>query len=276
MPITELATLKDPRLEPYRDLRNRNWIERSGIFIAEGPVIVEQALRSDYLIKSLLVDRKYLSRFLPLGRGIDEVYVLEHELVRELVGFPFHRGVLACGIRKPRRSIAADASANWKNNELFLGLLGLQDPENLGAILRSAAAFGVRHVLLGPGTADPLARRALRVSAGLSLLPTFHSSKDFLADLKWLQEVHNVEVLSTCTSTSAEPLREIEKRGPQLVLIGNEGRGLPDEIVQAADRRLRIEMVPHIDSLNAAVAASIVLYQLSQTPVTWQPVRSPN
>ena len=262
--LVEINNINSPELEPFRDIRSKNWTQASGIFIAEGPLLVEAALQSDYQIQSVLFDRKYYQRFghlLPEGAlGL----LVDHEKVEQIVGYNFHRGILACGLRKQEKHLSTDLEMRAADDETLVGIYGVQDPENLGAILRSCAALGVSRVLLGPGTADPLARRALRVSMGYSLLLDFYRTREVVSDLVRLKEGISILRIATDLSGDSLPLETTKRDGPVLILFGNERYGLPSEILENVDVHVRIDMTPPTDSLNVGVAAGIVLHHFTR------------
>jgi tRNA G18 (ribose-2'-O)-methylase SpoU len=207
-----------------------------------------------------MVDRKMLPAYEQrIGEGVD-ILVVEHAQVEELIGYNFHRGILACGIRKPRLVLRNQFAIPANERETVAAVIGVQDPENVGGILRSCAGLGVQRVILGPGTADPLSRRVLRVSMGMVLeLQIFHSSQ-FLSDLRWLQSEMNIELIATSLESSSTPLETATRDKPAVILVGNEREGLPSELQAICDRKLRIAMELGADSLNVSVAAGIVLH----------------
>lgn len=256
--MIEICDLNHPALEPYRELRHRNWIRQSGIFIAEGPLVVQRLLDSNYDVESVLLDRKYFDQYSPIVPESVKLLVVEHELVERIVGFNFHRGVLACG-RRQKVQFISDQLIVDDPRETMVGLVGIEDPENVGGILRSAAGFGVRRVLIGPGTADPLSRRSLRVAMGNSLGLEFLISRDLPLEIVWLKK-HGVEVVATTLGDGAESLETVRRAGASILLLGNERHGLPSEIYAQVDRKVRIDMALNTDSLNVSAAAAVVMY----------------
>ena len=262
----EIDSVSDARLDPYRDIRSRNWAEHGGWFIAEGILLVQQLLDSDYECHNVLVDRKYKSLFEgQLLSGL-QVLLVDHRLVQEIVGFKFHRGVIACGLRKPAGRLPSGLP-RVEPSETLVGLIGVQDPENVGGILRTCAALGIRRVLIGPGCADPFSRRALRVSMGNVLKLEIYRSISPLEDLSWIREQLHVFRYaaspvrdSPVLSNKSLSLAEVHRQGAAIVLFGNERDGLPEEILQIADYRVRIDMHSAVDSLNVCVAAGIILH----------------
>lgn len=271
----EIDDIAAPQLEPYREMRSRNWTEQSGIFVAEGPLLVEQLLSSSYQVRNVLVDRKYYHHYAKLVPPEVELLVIPHELVEQLVGYDFHRGVLACGLRKEQRTVERDfAEASVSHDETLMAVIGVQDPENLGGILRSCAALGIRQVVIGPGTADPLSRRVLRVSIGHALLLQLYRSRDLLADLEILKQRAGIESIVTSLIDGGEPLEAARRHGPLVVVVGNEKAGVPREIQRAADRRVKIEMELGTDSLNVTVAAGIVAHYFCRLAPSAKPAAS--
>ena len=260
MPIYRLNDLSHCRLDPYRNLRTTNLTRVSGKFIAESKPLVQRLVASGMGIDSFLVDEKYLeeaSGWLP--PEID-LFAVPGELVSELIGFAFHRGYLACGIRPKFRTVEAgafDLTAGW----MGVLLVGLQDPENMGSIFRTCAALGISDILIGPESVDPFARRVLRVSMGNAFKLRFFDALDTEGVMKLCHEI-GMESVAACLSKSSEELSAFRRKGPALVVFGNEAHGLPPSVQNAASRSVRIDMALGTDSLNVSVAAGIILHNL--------------
>lgn len=252
----------DPRLVELRNLTDatarRATDAAHGCFIVEGIVALDTAVRTSWPIRKVLVAEGRLDRVRPLVADLDTtVYVTSNPVVRELVGFPFHRGVFAVGERRPLPSvteIAADAST-------VLVVEGVTDHENVGSLFRNAAAFGVEAVLVDPATADPLYRRSVRVSLGhvLRVPWTQVSVPDGLAELRRLG--FTTVALTPAGDEIVGPTADGERLA---WLVGAEGTGLTDATLGAADRRVRIPMADDVDSLNVATSAAVAL-ALSRT-----------
>lgn len=264
LPRYEINDIEHPGLEPFREIRSRNWTEQSGLFIAEGPLLVERLLTSNYTVKSILLDKKYQPRYEPMIADDVELLLVDHAFVEQVVGFNFHRGALACGLRRASLSVRTDFAelpdASSKHRETIVCAAGVQDPENLGGILRSCAALGIERVIIGPGTADPLSRRVLRVSMGTALRLQLFRSRNLIDDIHWLQSERQISSVATTLSSDSEPLEQASRDGATLILVGNERYGLPAELQAAATRRIRIGMDLGTDSLNVCVAAGIVMH----------------
>ena len=200
------------------------------------------------------MDRKYYPQYVDLVPATTMLISVDHHLVERLVGFNFHRGILACGRRPPRLTVS-ELSGPIQSSETWLGLVGVQDPENLGGMLRSAAGLGIDKVWIGPGSADPLSRRALRVSMGNALRLALYYCQDLKGDMERLKRL-GLECIATSLGDDSLPLEQTRRQGAALLLMGNERHGLPAEVLALADRRVRIDMRSGTDSLNVAVAAA--------------------
>ena len=254
----EIDDLDDPRLLPYRQLKQSNLTRWSGLFIAEGEKLTRRLLESDFEVASVLLGRSYVEAFAAMLKAQTPVFVVPDDLVEQIVGFNFHRGVLACGRRRPGRAI--DEVAGDREGATIVVCPDVQDPENLGAILRIAAAFGVAAVMLGGRCADPFSRRALRVSMGAALRLPLVASDDLAGDLKRLRDRWSYELIATVLDSDAEPLARTCRRSRVAILFGSEGHGLDRAMVELCDRKVTIPMEPGTDSLNVAVAAGIFLH----------------
>ncbi len=261
MPRENLTTIDDPRLEPYRHLKATNETRWAGEFIVEGEKLVQRLLDSRYEVRSILVDERSLPRLPETIPESLEVLVVPDGAVEAVVGFNFHRGMLACAKRPPALELSALVETG-RNRQTLVVCPMMDDPENLGAILRIAAAFGVDGVLLGERCPDHLSRRVFRVSMGTVLRLPVVRSEHLARDFDALKN-RGFDLAAAVTDTDAEELITAV-RGPRLALVlGNEGHGLDPEWVGRCTRRVTIGMQPGIDSLNVAVAAGICLYHFS-------------
>jgi tRNA G18 (ribose-2'-O)-methylase SpoU len=270
VPVELIAHAEDPRLDDYRALRDperRRQIDRHRhVFVAEGVLVLEALLRSPYRLRSVLVSTARAEAVGVLLEAADApLYVVRPEILAEVAGFPLHRGVVALG----ERQVLPEPFPLVAKSRLVVVAEGVNDHENLGALYRNAAAFGVQAMLLDPTTADPLYRRCLRVSMGHALdVPTarlvpWPAGLERLAAEGWT-------VLALTPDPGAEP---IDRVAPALagarvaLLVGAEGPGLSAGARAASGHAVRIPMAAGIDSLNLATAAAVALYvATSQAP----------
>ncbi len=265
MAVEELADLADPRLADYAHLRapsTRMRLERErGIFTVEGWLSVEALLASPYPVRSVLVTTEQAPRAAALVPDGVPAYAIPAESVVEVTGVDFHRGVLAVASRPALPSVAEVVAGAAR----VLVLEGVNDHENVGSLFRNAAAFGVGGVVLDPTTADPLYRRATRVSLGHVLrVPFARVTADgwpaVLAELR----AAGLTTIALTPAAGAEPLSGVVADAPPRValVVGAEGPGLSAGALAAVDRRVRIPMAPGSDSVNVATAAAIALAAL--------------
>jgi len=254
---TMVDRLEDRRLDPYRSLKIASLHRRAGLFIAEGDKVVERLLASDFEVVSVLVSERRVSSLGLLEKPGLEVFVVSDRLATELVGFKFHAGTMACGRRKPSPDLTTLATAAF-----VVGCSGVDDPENLGSIIRHCAAFGVGGLVLGPNCADPYSRRVIRVSMGNGFRMPIIETGDLATDLLRLKNEHGFQLIATVLEQEAEPVRGATAPDRAVILFGNEAHGLEPGLVGICDRRVTVPMHSAADSLNVAVAAALILYEL--------------
>jgi tRNA G18 (ribose-2'-O)-methylase SpoU len=263
MPILRIESLSDPRLDPYRSLKATNATRWAGKFVAEGDKLVRRLLASDFSVESLLVGDRYLAQFSSLAPPQAELLVASDESIEQIVGFNFHRGILACALRKP----PLDLRVFCRESEGRLTLVvcpDVQDPENLGAILRIGAAFGVDAVVLGSACCDPFSRRVLRVSMGAAFRLPILETPELAAVLRTIKEESQVDCWAAVTDPAAAPCDQIGRPERLAILLGSEGHGLAPQWLDLCRRSVTIPMRVGTDSLNVAVAAGVLLYQLTR------------
>lgn len=262
-----ITSIDDPRLAPYRDLRNRNPTRYGPVFIAEGRLNVHRLLASDYRTISVVVQENR-ENLLPAQIASEvEVLRLPGQVIEQLLGFNFHRGLIACAQRPPMQPVTqfvASLQGRLAADSLFVMLCGVNDPENVGSIIRSSAGFGASGVIIAPGTADPLSRRVLRVSMATALNIPLLQSSDPAGDLHCLARQHQIRSVAATLAADAVPLCKMAAGKPTVLVLGNEYAGIPPDIQAACTQRATLPMQRNTDSLNVAVAAGIFLYQLTQ------------
>ncbi len=237
----------------------RPGLGHQGFFVVEGPLVVRRLVHSGYRVRALLVTERGLrSLEAELGAVDAPAYLATQTVVDAIGGFNFHRGVLASADRRPLPELTALAGVT----DLAMMIEGVNDHENLGALFRNAAAFGVGGVVLDPTTADPLYRRSTRVSVGHVLSLPYARAREWPGAITELQDL-GFEVLALTPSADADDVQNVAVRPHQAVLVGAEGPGLSPRALAGADRRIRITMAPGVDSLNVATAAAVVLHHLA-------------
>lgn len=259
-----IHSLEDPRIAGYRNLPDRT-LRGESIFIAEGKLVALRLLESAYGVESVLTTPEHAEQMVERVGERAPIFVAPEALIHQIVGYPFHRGVLALGRRPPQTPTWSGLMEQFAlDKPLRLVVLPeIHQAENLGLIFRSAAAFGMDVVLLGPKTVDPLSRRSIRLSMGGVLHIPWARSEHFLEDLRELGLRWQVVRVAAVVDASALPLHQFSWPERAAVLLGHEFEGLPASIQRLCDVRLTIPMHSPMDSLNVGVAAGIFLYSMS-------------
>lgn len=262
--VQDVTDPDDPRLDDFRDL---NSVDRrpdlptgKGLVIAEGVLVVQRMLASRFTPRALLgTDRRLAELGNDLASTTAPYYRTSAEVMAQAVGFHLNRGVLASASRVPEPSVAQVVDGA----RTVAVLEGVNDHENLGSIFRNAAGLGVDAVVCGSGCADPLYRRAVRVSMGHALLVPYARATEWPADLVRLRE-SGFRLLAMTPQGDARALREAMAavHGERVaVLVGAEGPGLTTAALRISDLRVRIPMSRGTDSLNVATAAAVAFYE---------------
>ena len=260
----------DPRLVDYLELTDaaaRRRRERDELFVAEGVTAVVRLLASGHRVRSVLVTPNALVR---LGDRLDSldapVYVASKEVLMATVGFHLHRGAVAAADRRPLPTVAAAVAPV---NRIAV-LEGLNDPENLGAVARSARALGVGALVLDPTCIDPYYRRTVRVSMGEILLLPVARSDDWPGDLAGLARL-GFETWALTPDPTAAPIGELAVPRRVAIVLGAEGPGLSHAALAACTRRVRIPIHAGVDSLNVGHAAAIAFAAVAGIMPTTRP-----
>lgn len=265
--IVEITDFSDPALDVYARLTEAQLLNRfepsKGMFIAESPKVIHRALDGGCEPVSLLMERKDIdgSAREILARCPDiPVFTADEEVLCNLTGYHLTRGVL-CAMRRPKlptmEEICREASR-------VVVLENVQNPTNVGAIFRSAAALGMDAVLLTPGCSNPLYRRSARVSMGTVFQIPWAYTGDWpeagMQQLKALGFKTAALALSDNSVSIDDPNLMAEER--IALLLGSEGDGLTDTTIASCDYTVKIPMYHGVDSLNVAAASAVAFWQL--------------
>jgi tRNA G18 (ribose-2'-O)-methylase SpoU len=263
-PVVDVADPFDPRLDDFRDL---NSVDRrpdlptgKGLVIAEGVLVVQRMLASRFAARALMGTDRRLGELAADLHGVAAPYYrVPADVMAEVVGFHLNRGVLASASRA--RELSVEQVLDGARTVAVLE--GVNDHENLGSIFRHAAGLGVDAVVFGTGCADPLYRRAVRVSMGHALLVPYARTQSWPTDLELLRD-NGFRLLAMTPAVSARPLADAMSTVADdkvAILVGAEGPGLAERTMRAADIRVRIPMSRGTDSLNVATAAALAFYE---------------
>ena len=254
-PIINIEDTSDPRLDGYRNVKDRDLAGRDGLFMAEGKVVLERLFLSSLCTPvSVLTTAKRLDGLdvSALGDGVP-VYVVPQDVMDATAGFAIHRGYLALGRYAPPQTLS-DVLARPRLRLMVLSAIANVD--NMGGLLRNAAAFGVDAVLLDRDCCDPLYRKAIRVSVGGVFKVPHYRVGDLVGALQGADVA--AYALSPAGLVTLDALKPADRSA---FLFGAEGPGLTDEVLKACTS-VRIDMHGGFDSLNVATTGGIVLYHM--------------
>lgn len=263
----EVIDITDPDDDRVDDFRDLNSIERrpdlptgKGLVIAEGVLVVQRMLGSRFSPHAFLGTQRRLTELAAdLAGARAPFYRATAEVMADVIGFHLNRGVLGAARRPPELTTAEVLT----DARTIAVLEGVNDHENLGSVFRNAAGLGVDAVIFGTGCADPLYRRAVRVSMGHALLVPFARTQRWPGDLELLRD-NGFRLLAMTPDPRADTLADAmgALAGQKVaVLVGAEGPGLTETTMRASDVRVRIPMSRGTDSLNVATAAACAFYE---------------
>ncbi len=261
MPRILIDELDDPRIAVYRSLKATNQTRGLEQFVVEGEKLVDRLIASRFPLASVLLTDRHERRLSVTIPDTVPRYVVPYDLVHEIVGFPFHRGILGCGVRLPDISLAEILHRGNGQAKLVV-CPRISNPDNLGSIARISDVFGIDAILVGPSCPDPLSRRVLRVSMGSTLRVPVMVQTNLPEAVDQLIRDWKVEVMAAVADPSAEVFDAFEVPDRWALVMGNEDEGVEEAWLSKAQRAVTIPMTTSSGSLNVAVAAGILLYRL--------------
>lgn len=262
--VIDIVDPGDPRLDDFRDLnsvdRRPDLPSGKGLVIAEGVLVVQRMIASRFRPRAMLGTDRRLSELRADLAGVQvPFYRAGAEVMAAAIGFHLNRGVLAAAPRPTELTVEQVIDGA----RTIAVLEGVNDHENLGSIFRNAAGLGVDAIVFGTGCADPLYRRAVRVSMGHALLVPYAWAPSWPDDLETLR-ANSFRILAMTPNPAAATLAEAMAglTGQKVaMMVGAEGPGLTEHTMRAADVRVRIPMSRGTDSLNVATAAALAFYE---------------
>lgn len=267
MNLIHISDFNSPELAPYTRLTEAQLLNRlhpeEGLFICESMKVIRVALQHGMQPVSFLCEEKFVhTQVEPLGCEVP-VYTASREVLKQLTGYELSRGVL-CAMRRPVLPSAPELLSSLRSTSSTLRVSVIDsvvNSENTGAIFRAAAALGMDAVLLTRTCCDPLNRRACRVSMGT----VFQLPWTFLDSYRQLHDAGFKTVAMALTDKSVSIDDPALKTPDRLAIImGTEGDGLSDQVLQQCDFVARIPMHRSVDSLNVAAAAAVAFYELTK------------
>jgi RNA methyltransferase, TrmH family len=261
----ELRRVESRQNAQVKDLRkafSQGQPTDQGFIAIEGLRIVEEAIRSGLRFQTVFFSesgRAHAARLQPQVSSHTEMLLLPDDVFTSAVSTETPQGVAA--LVKPKPARLDELLQTVGDDFLLAGVGGIQDPGNLGTIIRSAEAFGARGVLLGEKTVSCWNAKTVRASAGSVFREPL--VRVALGESIALLKQRRVRVVAS-SSHKGKPVQEVDLTGPLVLLVGNEGAGLPPEVLMHADDLARIPHSTRVESLNAGIAASILLYEAAR------------
>ena len=235
-------------------------LKESGIgsdrFIADSPRVVLKLLETSIPIESLLATSEWLEKHAELIKEIPEIYFASLDEMQSIVGYSLHQGVMALATRP--KDVTLDELAD----STIVVLDSIAKADNVGAIIRNAAAFGFKNILLDTATVHPFQRRAVRTSMGnvygLKIHQTPHLANSLMKLKTFGYEIYGFENRPHAQLLSATPF------SPKTAfIIGSEAKGIAPDILETTDHLIRIPINQEVYALNAACASAVAMYEVS-------------
>lgn len=260
--VTKVSSVDLPELEIFSKLSEPQLVHinepAEGLFIAESPEVILRALGAGYEPVSMLMEERYLESFdfsFMETFPDTKLYTADIKELVKITGFNLTRGLLAAFRRKPKTPV----EEFLRDKKKIVVLEGVVNPTNVGAIIRSAAAMFADGIILTEGCADPLYRRASRVSMGTVFqVPwTYYTNFDIL-------KKNGFALVATALDASSIPINSpsLKESDKLAVFMGSEGHGLNPSTIEACDYKAIIPMSHDVDSLNVAAASAVVFWEL--------------
>ncbi len=264
--IQTVQSLDAPELALYRTLKRVEEHERAGVLVAANIKVVKRLLASRFTVVSALLTPAWLEKLEPQLRARQEadisVYVAEQKLLETITGYVMHQGALAVAQIPP----LPDLETLLKNSPrplLLAAVEGIASAENLGAIVRSCAAFGAHFLIVGETCGSPFQRRAVAGSMG-TIFEQPVVRVDRLVDTLTALRARGVQCFAAHPRLGAKKLAAVDLRGDCCLVFGAEGPGLTPAVLAGCDDTVEIPMPSHMNSLNVAAAAAVFLYEATR------------
>ena len=263
--IQSVQALDAPELALYRTLRRVEEHERQGVLVAANNKVIKRLLASRFTVVSALLTPAWLEKLEPQLRARPEainVYVAEPPLLETITGYKLHQGALAVAKIPPLPDLETLLN-NSPRPRLLAAVEGIASAENLGAVVRSCAAFGAHFLVVGETCGSPFQRRAVSGSMGTIFEQPLVRVDNLVATLTALR-ARGVRCLAAHPRADAKKLAAVDLRGDCCLVFGAEGPGLTPAVLAACDDMVEIPMPSHMNSLNVAVATGVFLYEATR------------
>jgi tRNA G18 (ribose-2'-O)-methylase SpoU len=263
--IEHITSLDLPELQPYRTMRRQMAHRERGIFDGEGEKEVRRLLESKFGVVSVLMPEKWMDELRPLLEKRPEmirIFLAEKPLLETLTGFSMYQGLLAVG-KIPEPMPLEVILMTESQPFLLVAVDSLSNAENLGALVRNCAAFGIQALIVGETSSSPFLRRAVRSSMGpvfeLPIVETLNLM-NCLSSLK----ARGIRCIAAHPHVEGRTLSDADFTKDCCIIFGSEGHGISGAVLELCDDAVAIPMPPTIDSLNVGSAAAVFLYEANR------------
>jgi len=251
--LNKIVDINDPKIKEFVSLKQSSLDEK--FVVVESKNVFKKLFNTNTMIHKVFTTVENLEFINEHCENINfPIFTANNEIMKKIVGHKIHQGMMAV-IDRPEYISFDEIAGN------VVVLNGLTSPENVGSIVRSCAAFNISTLIIDEKTCSPFIRRCIRVSTGNIFNIKVYKTETLEEDLINLKS-RGYTVLSTANSPEAISLSKYSFSGECAVVIGSEGYGADEEILELSDTILKIDIDEEVTSLNAAIAASIVLYQM--------------
>ncbi|MBC8200528.1 MAG: RNA methyltransferase [Planctomycetes bacterium] len=261
-----VTSIDDPQVDVYRNIRDADLRGRKHLCMVESELVVRRMLSSNWDIHSLFLSPSKHERLAPLIAEKHRVFVADVTVMSDITGFHIHRGVLAAVHRPSSEQQKQGVPAlitrlEGKSPVSLLVAQGITNVDNMGALFRNAAAFGVDGLVFDQLCCDPLYRKAIRVSMGHAFSMPWAISNNWESDLATLKKKLGLQLIGCETGHLAKPMWEVDATDRFALIMGEEKAGLSSSTMALCDVIAEIPMTPSVPSINVAVASAVGLYE---------------
>jgi tRNA G18 (ribose-2'-O)-methylase SpoU len=264
--IERVFRIDSPGLECYTTLKRPLEHYEKGLFVIEGDKVMERFFKSSLPLVSVLFTEKWFETFREDIEKRDEsvkVFIACIEDMAHIVGFNYHHGIMAVG-KIPGALTLDEAVADAKAPRLMVAIDRLDNSENVGVLVRNCAACGADALIVGETSADPYLRRAVRNSMGTVFRLPVVKSTSLRESLTILKTKFGFQIIAAHPHIDSLSLYNTDLTKDTCIVLGNEGDGISQNIIDICDYKVSIPMAPGIDSFNVACASAIILYEVNR------------
>jgi len=267
MPYIIHESYDDSTTEYFRSLKGNASHLDKGLFIAESPKIVRKVLQSPFTVPLAFMTEEHFENLRPLFDNrfdTTDIFLASKTEIEKVIGYPLHQGVMLA-VRIPENPSLLQAAAQWKQPFLAVALDGIADAENMGAIIRNAAAFGANAIIVDDRSCSPYLRRSVRVSMGTVVDIEIIRVSDLAISLSEIRSLCPISIIGAALAKDSKDIKDVKVPGSSIIVFGSEGWGLRESVIEQCDMLAQIPIAVGVDSLNVAIASGIFLFALNST-----------